>query len=84
MAKEIILSATICWVVFYSSVALFGPEWVVGFILRSRVWSWYFHAFCNKTPDKLLQPKTKMNFRIQGVAGFACAAVLIYGLLFGS
>ncbi|MGU7784300.1 hypothetical protein [Burkholderia sp. PU8-34] len=84
MTKEIVVSIAICWIVFYSSVALFRPEWIVGYIIKSRIWSWYFRVMLNKTSEKLLQPKEKWNFRIQGILGFVAAGLLIYGVLYGS
>ncbi|WP_175747000.1 hypothetical protein [Burkholderia pyrrocinia] len=84
MTKEVVLSIAICWIVLYSSVALFRPEWIVGYIIKSRIWSWYFRVILNKTSEKLLRPRTKWNFRIQGIFGFVAAGLLIYSLLWGA
>lgn len=84
MLKEVILYMAICWILFYSTIALFRPELIVRYVENSRIWSWYFNFFFNKTSEKLRRPRTKLSFRIQGILGFVAAGLLIYSVLRGA
>lgn len=82
--RVVLLSMVVCWAVFYSTLAIFKPESIVRYLIRSRMWSWYFRVMYNKTSDDLSRPSMRRNIRIQGLFSAVAAAILIFGLIYGS